>query len=76
MLRKISISASQHQGSSTDPLKLGTYDVQLATSIMHRHVSAFTNVQTIGKELIHIHVKGEATLLKHASLTVLGKDHV
>ena len=46
-------------------------NVELATTVMDRHVTPFTSIFTIGKELVHEVGKQEASLFEDASLPVL-----
>ena len=48
-----------------------TDDIELATTVMDRHVAPFASIFTIGKELVHKIGKRETTLLEDTSLSVL-----
>ena len=48
-----------------------TDDIELAASVMDRHVAPFASIFTISKELVHKISKRETTLLEDASLSVL-----
>ena len=53
-----------------------TDDIELATTVMDRHVAPFASIFTIGKELVHKIGKGETTLLEDTSLSVLTEYYV
>lgn len=48
-------------------------DIELPTTVMDGHVTPFTSIFTIGKELVHEVGKQEASLFEDASLPVLTK---
>ena len=53
-----------------------TYDIQLRAAIVNRHIPSLADVLAISEELVHKIGERETTLLKDASLTILGKNHV
>lgn len=53
-----------------------THDVQFAAAVMDGHIPSFAVVFSIGEELGHEVLKGEAALLEDTRFSILSKNHV
>lgn len=54
-----------------DQIEGPTDDIELAATVMDRHVAPFASIFTIGEQLVHKIRKRETTLLEDPSLSVL-----
>lgn len=56
--------------------KRGAYDVELAATVVHGHVTSFAGIFAIGEELVHELGEDEAALFEDTGLSVLSEDDV
>ena len=62
--------------SNFQPSQGSSDDVELATTVVDRHITSFTSILTIGEELIHKVGNGKAALFEDASLSVLTEYNI
>lgn len=51
-------------------------NIELATTVMDRHIAPFSSIFTVGKELVHEIGKPETTLLEDTSLSILTENDI